>query len=135
MVDNNEEDSSYDKSKKRADDQFRVLSEKIDHMQKTLDRTIRDLDCDRERFQEFTIRLGNVEAGLEEIRHGFKTQSRHIKDTVVDVKEAVEDAVEPVVQETKGLKKIIKHKKFVALKKGRGILGFLFFWRKRGGEN
>ena len=54
-------------------DEFKVLKEKVDSIQKGQDRIDRDLADDRKYMHEFVLRLGNVENGIAELLRGQHT--------------------------------------------------------------
>lgn len=79
----------------------------------------RDLGDDRKWQHEFVLRLGTVVNGIDELLKSQHGQAARIADKV-------EDAVEPVLEEAKGLKNIIKKKKMIAFKPKFHFL----FWRR-----
>src|ERR1700736_2545735 len=103
-----------------SEDQFKVILDRIDNMQQTVDRIDRDLNSDRRDLQEFTIRLGAVENQVEEMRKFMHTQADKVKDKV-------EDVMQPVEKEIQDLKQELESKKvFVVRDKVKSI----FFWRR-----
>ena len=126
--DKNNSNNGNRKRKTISEDQFRVLKEKVDSLQRSIDVITSDMDQDRKYLQDFVVRLGSVESTLAELLKSQKHQANRIADQVED---AVEPMTDEVTQELKGLKNIINAKKVIAFRnKGGGILRFLFFWRK-----
>lgn len=121
-------DSKNHHKKLVNDDQYRVLKDKIDSMQKSIDILTSDMDEDRKYLQDFVIRLGSVESTLAELLKSQKQQATRIADKVED---AVAPMVEEVAHETKGLKNIIKDKKILVFKPKGSFLGFFKFWKKK----
>ena len=94
-------------------DKFKVIREKVDSIQKNVDRIDRDLADDRKYMHEFVIRLGNVETGIGELLKGQRTATNRVKDAIEDI---IEPAAQKVSKEAKDLKETIKEKKFIALR-------------------
>lgn len=90
-------------------DETKVILQKIDSVQDSVNRMDRDLAKDREELQQFTIRLGAVEAQIDEFRKSMRTMSDKTADKV-------EEIVAPIIAETHDLKKSIDKKKFVRFK-------------------
>lgn len=122
MVDKNQKTQGIAAAKLKTDE-FKVLREKVDSIQRNVDRIDRDLAEDRKYMHEFVIRLGNVENGISQLLRGQQTTTNRIKDAVEDI---IEPAAEEVSKEAKSLKEIIKSKKFIAI---RPKFRF-FFWRR-----
>ena len=76
-------------------DEFKVLNEKVNSIQKNVDRIDRDLAEDRKYMHEFVMRLGNVENGITELLKGQHTTATKVKDAVED---AMDEAVKPIIK-------------------------------------
>ncbi len=122
------DDSKNHQKKLVSNDQYQVLKEKIDSMQRSIDIITSDMDQDRKYFQDFVIRLGSVESTLAEVLKSQKYQANRIANKVEDM---VTPAIEEVAEETKGLRKIIRDKKVLVFKPKDGFLNFLKFWKKK----
>ena len=122
------DDSKNNQKKLVSNDQYQVLKEKIDSMQRSIDIITSDMDQDRKYFQDFVIRLGSVESTLAEVLKSQKYQANRIANKVEDM---VTPAIEEVAEETKGLRKIIRDKKVLVFKPKDGLLNFLKFWKKK----
>ena len=122
------DDSKNHQKKLVSNDQYQVLKEKIDSMQRSIDIITSDMDQDRKYFQDFVIRLGSVESTLAEVLKSQKYQANRIANKVEDM---VTPAIEEVAEETKGLSKIIRDKKVLVFKPKDGFLNFLKFWKKK----
>ena len=120
------DDSKNHQKKLVSNDQYQVLKEKIDSMQRSIDIITSDMDQDRKYFQDFVIRLGSVESTLAEVLKSQKYQANRIANKVEDM---VTPAIEEVAEETKGLRKIIRDKKVLVFKPKDGLLNFLKFWK------
>lgn len=90
-------------------DQLKVIFQKIDSLQKSIDNMDRDLGKDREEMQQFTIRLGAVESQIDELRKAIRTMSDKTADKV-------EEVVAPMIEETHKLKSSIDKKRAIYLK-------------------
>lgn len=77
------------------------------------------MEKDRGDLHDFTVEVARLGAIIEGVRKGQNNQTEKIAD-------AVEEAIEPIVDEAKGLKKIIKDKRFVTIK-GKN---WLKFWKR-----
>lgn len=75
-------------------DQQKVLLERLDNLQKTIDRVDRDLANDRRDLQEFTLRVGSLEGVIEELRKGQKTMANQVHDKVEDLVQPLSDQIE-----------------------------------------
>lgn len=104
-------------------DQYNVLSEKIDSVQKSVDRIDRDLAHDREELQHLTIRVGTLEAEVNEMRKLVTNLPKKTQDKV-------EDILEPVSKEVKNLTTTIKNKKILTLTKKAKSFWKFWAWRK-----
>lgn len=91
-------------------DQLKVIFQKLDSLQNTINNLDRDLGRDREEMQQFTIRLGAVENQMDELRKSFRTMSDKTADKV-------EEVVAPMIEEAHNLKKSIDKKKFIRIEK------------------
>ena len=102
-------------------DEFNVLSEKVDSIQKGLDQIDRDLGKDREDIQQMTIRLGAVEGQVDELRKQLRTHADKIGDRVAE-------AAQPIIDEAHDLRQEIKDKKIIVKIK---TLPLWNFWERR----
>lgn len=91
------------------EEQYIVLVEKLDTLQKGVDQIDSDLGKDRSDLQEFRIELGNLTLQIEELRKGQKNQVEKIQDKVADV-------VEPVRQQAQDLTDAIEDATIVKVK-------------------
>ncbi len=102
------------------EDQYKVVLERIDNIQSTVDRIDRDLAQDRRDLQEFSLRLGGLENQVEEFRRTLYSQADKVKDKV-------EDLVQPVEKKIDSLTEEIQNKRVIVIKdKFKGFL----FWRR-----
>ena len=85
-------------------DEVKVILERIDSVQKTVDIIDRDMAKDREDLQQFAIRLGAVESQIDELRKALINQADKIQDRVGE-------AVQPMINQTQDLKETIDKKK------------------------
>lgn len=94
------------------DDKYQVLLERVESIQKSLDRIDRDLAEDRRDIQQFTIRVGALESQVDEMRKLLGSVSQKVKD-------GVEDAIEPLTEaiERKTIIKIIQRPWWVWFRK------------------
>ena len=99
-------------------DSLQVLFEKIDTLQKSVDRIDRDLEDAYKNSQDQQIRIGALEAVIDELRKALSAQPNKIKDRM-------EDALQPVQKEIKEFKEVIEKKKFVPFK-----IPFWKFWKR-----
>jgi septal ring factor EnvC (AmiA/AmiB activator) len=105
-------------------DALKVITERLDQLQSTVDQTSRDLTMDRKDLQEFAIRVGSLENKIQEVWDIVNNLPERTKDKMQEV-------VKPMVKETKELKEQIKIKKFVAFIEKAKPKRFLF-WKKGG---
>ena len=106
-------------------DEFKVLKDKVDSIQGSLDIIDRDMGKDREDLQQLSIRVGAMEDQLEELRKQIRTLIDKVGDRIAE-------AVEPVRQEAQDLKETIADKPFieVAKEKVKKLPWFKrWFWR------
>ena len=89
-----------------TEDQYKVLSDKINSLQESLNRIDHDLATDREEIGQFTIRLGGVEGQVDELRKG-------LKGLIEKVTNRFSQAMEPVLESTADLKETIDKKKTI----------------------
>lgn len=91
-----------------TEDQFKVLCQKLDNLQKTCNRIFKDEEDIFKEEQRFTLRLGALEQSIDNLE---KRQS----NMVGKVQDSVADAVEPVISEAQELKEEIKNKRTIVL--------------------
>ena len=125
---NSNDDSKNHRNRIVNNDQYKILKEKIDSMQRSIDIITSDMDQDRKYLQDFVLRLGSVENNLAELLKSQKHQANRIADKV---EFAVGDAIDEVVEEARGLRKIIRDKKVLVFKPKGDLLSFLKFWKKK----
>lgn len=82
------------------------MLEEIRGIKQRLDDMDMGLEKDRERIQDLTIKLENVQTEVKETRQAINRSSEVIKDKVADV-------VEPVIASNSKLEKEVKNKKMV----------------------
>ena len=70
-----------------SDDTNKVILERIDSVQGTVNRIDRDMSKDRQDIQELTIRTGKMELQLEELRKSLEKLPGRTQDKVADVVE------------------------------------------------
>jgi septal ring factor EnvC (AmiA/AmiB activator) len=92
-----------------SEDQFKSLLQRLDNIQSTVNRTDKDADHIWKDNQDLTIRIGNLENRIEELRTTILSVPQKTKDKV-------EDVVQSVVDGTKDLKDTIESKKVLPLK-------------------
>ena len=90
-------------------DQIKVLLERVDQIQNSLDTIDRDLGHDRKDIQDLSIRVGKMELQLEELRKQSNGQVDKIQDKVTE-------AIAPMLEEAQDLRETIDAKKVVAFK-------------------
>lgn len=90
--------------------QLEVVLDRIDKIQSTVDRIDRDLTTDREDIQRFTIKLTTMESQMEEFRKSLGVFETKVKDKI-------DDALQPMIDETKDLKEAIDEKQLTTLTK------------------
>ncbi len=94
-----------------------ILLEEIRGIKQRLDDLDLNLGKDRERIQDLTIKLENVENEVQETRKAVNRNSEVVKDKVADV-------VIPVIESNKQLEKEVKKNKFVFVKEAKT------FWQR-----
>jgi DNA repair ATPase RecN len=99
------------------EDQFNVLSQKVDSLQDSINIINRDLATDRDDLQKMAIRLGAVENVVRELRKSVNNLPQRTQDKVLEV-------TQPVVDEAHSLRKEIADKKTLILNPT------LTFWQK-----
>ena len=99
-------------------DELKIILDRLTVLQDGLNRIDRDLGKDRENDEKMAIRVGALENIVEEM-------SRKLNNQVDRIGDKVEDAVAPMMQEAKDLKKTLDNKKVMVIKeKTKG------FWRR-----
>lgn len=103
-------------------DQYQVLSEKVDSIQNSINVIDKDLGKDRQDIQQLVIRVGSLEAQIDEMRKSMERIPQKTQDKVAE-------AVEPARQEAQDLKECIDKKKTIIVpeKKKRS---WWVFWRR-----
>ena len=94
-----------------------ILLEEIRGIKQRLDDLDSNLGKDRERIQDLTIKLENVENEVKETRQAVNRSSEVVKDKVADV-------VVPVIESNEELKQEVKKNKMVFVKEAKS------FWQK-----
>lgn len=90
-----------------------TVQEQVLTLQETLDRFMKLYMGDQKLFDDIPA-IGNVAQSTKERVVGFH---KDLKDTVQDeIKTSMDEAMEPVLDEVRGLRKIIREKKFITLK-------------------
>lgn len=101
-------------------DNQKVLLEEIREIKRRINDIDLDLEGDRERLQDFVIRLENVESEVKATRQAVNKSSETIKNKVADVSEPIVGAAMDLTNEIKE-----------ATKKGRPlIIRKKNFWQK-----
>lgn len=90
-------------------DEFKVMLERIDAVQNTVNRIDKDLEADRRDLQDFSIRLGKVETVVDEVKKSMWQVSSRTQDRV-------SEAVAPMIEETQHLREEIDKKRTLILK-------------------
>jgi DNA repair exonuclease SbcCD ATPase subunit len=98
-----------------------ILLEEVRSIKQRLDDMDMGLEKDRERLQDLTIRLENVETEVKETRRAINRSSEVIKNKVADV-------VEPVLTSNEELKEEVKNQDFVFVKEAKS------WWQKLTGR-
>lgn len=106
------------------DDQVKVILDRLDALQKTVDRIDTDLTQDRHDLQESAIRLGKLEVEIEQLRSSVQ----RLPDMTAN---RVEDAVGPIKQEAHNLTKTIEKKRVIEIE-ARGFFKKLAHWWSQG---
>ena len=104
-------------------DTEKVILERINHIQETINVIDRDLAQDRKDIQEFTIRLGAIEDQIKELRKGQDAQTNKIQDRVAEV-------VQPLAENTQNLGQIIEKKRIKILRESFSVRKWLRFWER-----
>lgn len=76
------------------EEQLKIILEQLRDIQKRVDDIDQGLTRDRERLQDFNIRLEHVETEIKETRKAINSSSTKIKNAVADVTEPVVGAVD-----------------------------------------
>jgi chromosome segregation ATPase len=92
-----------------TEDQIKVIFDRLESIQKSLDRIDRDMGDDRKNLQETPIRLGSVANQVEQMREAVHTLPGKLKDKM-------EDAVKPITEEAHSLKETIEKKRVIEIK-------------------
>ncbi len=104
-------------------DQLKVILERIESVQKVVNRIDNDLATDREDLQDFRVRLKTLEEQVAELRKALRGQSEKIQDKV-------EEAVQPMLEEAQDLRKTIKSKRTMVIREKSKSLWNKIFGRK-----
>ncbi len=84
-------------SKVQESDEFKVLKQMIEQLQRSLDIIDHDMKNDRYDIAELKIRQGRIDDQLQEMRQLWNTQTSTIKQTVSDtISEEVKEIKEGV---------------------------------------
>lgn len=89
-------------------DQFQVLSEKVDSIQNSVNVIDNDLGKDRQDIQQLIIRVGSLEAQVDEMRKLMDRIPQKTQDKVAE-------AVAPAMAQTQQLQETIDSKKTIIL--------------------
>ena len=89
-----------------TNDQTSAILERIDSLQKSLNRIDSDLAEDRKTMQNNDIRLGALEGVIEQLKTDIAKMSKRVR-------EGVEDAVQPITDTLAQVKKEGWWKKYV----------------------
>lgn len=100
------------------DDALKVLLDRLDDIQSTVDRIDEDLSHDRQDLQQMAIRLGKLEAEQTVLRTVINSLPKQTQSQV-------EEAVSGVVEETKNLKEEVRKKELVIMK-SKGLFARIF---------
>lgn len=84
-------------------DQMKLLTERLEQIQKVCNRIDRDLEHDRHELQEVTLRLGAMEGEVRQLKDNITRMPNKVADRV-------DDAIKPVTKEANDLKKAIEKK-------------------------
>lgn len=99
-----------------TNDEAKVILQRIDNIASVVDRIDRDLAQDRKELQQFTIRLGNVELQIEELRKIVSALPQKTQDKVAET-------MQPMIEEAQNLGEKIEKKTFRILREP-------FSWKK-----
>lgn len=86
--------------------QNEIILEELRSIKQRLDDMDMNLEKDRERIQDLTIKLENVETQVKETRQAVNRSSEVVKNKVADV-------LEPVIESNKQLEKEVEKQDFV----------------------
>lgn len=89
-------------------DEYKVLADKVDSIQKSVNIVDQDLEKDRQDISQLIIRIGSLEAQIDEMRKLISCIPQKTQDKVAE-------AIEPARQESADLKEVIMDKKVVAI--------------------
>ena len=93
-------------------EELKVLLEDVRTIKDRLDDMDMSLEKDRERLQDLTIRLGNVETEIKETRQAVNRMVERIQNRVAEV-------VEPAITSNQELKDEVKKNKTVFVKEAK----------------
>jgi len=102
------------------EDQLKVLTERLDQIQKVVNRIDEDQTHNTRDSQELTLRMGAVEGIVDQLKIGISRIPKKVSH-------AVEDAIQPAQKEVKDLRQVIEKKKTLLMKP-------LSFWQRWGKE-
>lgn len=92
-------------------DQFKAINDRLDKLQKSLDRIDQDLETDRADGQKLAIRMGAMEDTVNEMRKQIITMGNKVKDKVEDVVQPLQAQIKDVMSNKPSLlKRIFKMK-------------------------
>jgi predicted nucleic acid-binding Zn-ribbon protein len=94
-------------------DEYKILIEEIRAIKNQVNDIDDGLTKDRERIQDLTVRLGNVENEIKETRQAINRSSEITKNKVADV-------VDPIIESTDNLTAQIKKSKTIIFGKEKG---------------
>jgi HAMP domain-containing protein len=100
-------------------EEMKVLLEDIRSIKNRLDDMDMSLEKDRERMQDFAIRLENVETEIKETRQAVNRMVERVQNRVAEV-------VEPAIESNAQLEKEVKKKKMVFVREKKN---WWEFWR------
>lgn len=75
-------------------DQGSVILDRLETLQKSINRLDKDLESDRQDIQEFRMRLSGMEGEFNELRKGLRNQANKVSNQVQDVIEPLIDQIE-----------------------------------------
>ena len=93
-------------------EELKVLLEDVRAIKDRLDDMDMSLEKDRERLQDLTIRLGNVETEIKETRQAVNRMVERVQNRVAEV-------VEPAITSNQELKDEVKKNKTVFVKEAK----------------
>lgn len=103
--------------------EFKILSEQLLTLQKTLDVHIRDSDTEAKDNQKYRLKVINLEGQGEELRKQVNNLAAKVQDKMAEV-------AQPIIEEAQDLRETIENKKFIKIRIKDKLLDRLQFWKR-----